>query len=61
MPNITPKDRTSGKTSTRFTIGHYDHSGFRPICHNLSSDQIKSLVPAIPGATSRFSHWEELS
>lgn len=61
MPKITPKARTSGMSITRFTLGRYDQSEFRPICQNLSSDQVESLLPAIPGAIAKFSHWEALS
>lgn len=61
MPKITHKARTSGKTTTRFTLGRYHQSQFHTICQNLSSDQVESLLPAIPGAIAKFSHWEVLS
>lgn len=61
MPKVTTKPRTRGKPSTRFTLGRYDHSGFRPICRNLSSDQVESLAPVIPGAIATFAGWEARS
>lgn len=57
MPKLT-KARTDGKPSTRFVIGRYDHSGLRPICSDITSNQIQKFLQAIPGTIAKFSGWE---